>query len=267
MDKNECFKLMNQYFHIKSLIAKLKNPDFKLKSHIFYYNDIFKEIDKIAIMRVNSKNVEDDITFDIYYVSDEFDPLFHGYFSIEPISKGAEKIFENISKVCTDLGYYFYYAYQNSDLLKKYLIAGNFQNSLEQSKDDFEKQFDKIKRQTLMEIAQYETKDLEEALLRREFIKKYIKNFILFNGKPSEEVKMFLMSILSEKMKKHICFINSEKIFDSFIKVNKEGIDFNGWHSLPIYGLLEDVVKKNYVLFLRLEFDFEGGDGIDKVTH
>ncbi|QZY55437.1 hypothetical protein [Crassaminicella profunda] len=265
MDKNECLKLMNQYFHIESLIVKLKNPDFKLKSHIFYYNNIFKEVDKIAIMQVRSKNLEDDILFNIYYVSDEFESLFHGYFSIEPLSKSAQKIFRNISKVCTDLGTYFYYAYQNSDLLKKYLIAGNFQNSLEESDDDLKKQLDEIKKEMYIEISQYETKKLEQILLRRDFLRKYIKNFIKFNEKPSEEVKMFLMSILTRKMKNHICFMNNEKILNTFIHIDTKSITLNKYKNLSIYGLMDHAVEENYILFLKLEFDFEGGDNIGKI--
>ncbi|QXM06805.1 hypothetical protein [Crassaminicella indica] len=265
MDKNECLKLMEQYFHIKSLIAKLKNLDFKLKSHIFYYNNIFKEIDKIAIMRVYSKNLEDDIVFDVYYVADAFEQLFHGYFSIEPVSEPSKKIFENISRVCTDLGHYFYYAYQNSDLLKKYLIAGNFKSIVEQTKDDFEVQFCKMKKEVYMEIATYKTEDLEKVLLRRELIKKYIKNFINLNGKPSEEVKMFFINILSEKMRRHICFINSEKI-TNVININTRTVSFNKCCDLPIYGWINYAVKENAILFLNLEFDFEGGDNIGKIT-
>ncbi|TCO78716.1 hypothetical protein [Marinisporobacter balticus] len=261
MDKKECLKLIEQYFHIKSFINKFKNPDFKLKSHIFYYREIFKEVDEIRMLRVASKNIQDDIILDIYYVSKSFEGLFNGYFKIHPISTTARKIFGNVSNICTDLGYYFYYVYQNSDLLKKYLISGNLENTMENhQKNDFKTQFDRIKKETYMDIAKYDMKEIENIFLNREKLKKYITNFIRLNGKCSEEVKMFLIQILSDQYKNNLCFINSEDYLNTFIKIDTKSIYLNNHPKVPIYGLMDYATQEHFILFLKLEIYFEGGD-------
>lgn len=267
MDKKECLKLMGQYFHIDSLINKLKHPDFELKSHIFYYRDIFKEVDEIPILRVSSNQIEDDIIFDVYYVSGSFEGLFHGYFRIHPKTTMAEKIFQNTSRVCTDLGYYFYYIYQNSDLLKRYFISGNLQNMLdEDQQNNFKNKFEVIKKETYMDIAKYDMKDLQHSFLRKDQFKKYITDFIRFNGKCSEKVKMFLISILSGKNKDAICFINNEKYIKTFISVDIKSVTISNKPQIPIHGLINYAVNNNLILFLKLEFNFEGGDTIGKIS-
>ena len=124
MNRNECLQLMMQYFQVESCIKHLKNPDLELKSHTFYYRDTFKDINELRILRVSSKNKNDDIIFDIYYVSQKFDGLFHGYFRIKPETDMAELLFQNISKVATDLGHYFTYVYKHSEVLKVYFSPG-----------------------------------------------------------------------------------------------------------------------------------------------
>ncbi|QEK13296.1 hypothetical protein FQB35_14015 [Crassaminicella thermophila] len=266
MDKKACLELIEQHFEIKSLISKLKNPDFQLKSHIFYYNNIFQEVDELKILRITSKDKNEDIVFDIYYVSDVLEGLFHGYFRVEPVSTWAREVFKNISRVCTDLSAYFYYAYRNSDLLNKYLIAGDFKNILEQRKTD-DDLFHKVKKEIYKEIAQYKYEEIEYIFLRREGMKKYIEDFIKFNKKVSEEVKMFLINIWSGKYKNNICFINNPAYIKNHIRVDTNYISFDKNSEVPIYGLMDHSLDENYIVFIRLEFDFEGGDNSVKTAY
>lgn len=266
MNRNECLELIMQYFQIESYIKHLKSPDLKLKSHTFFYRDTFKDIDELRILRVSSKNKDDNIVFDVYYVSQEFDGLFHGYFRIKPESPIAERLFQNISKVTTDLGHYFYYVYKQSEILKIYLISGNLQNAIEHCKDkNYKELFEHIKKATYIEIANHSVKDLSNILLRREFLEKYIANFIDLNGKSSESVKMFLINILSKKYVDHVCLIWDDTAIKNCIQVTTSQVLFHGNPDIPIYGLFDYVLSNHFVLFLKLEFDFEGGGYIGKV--
>ena len=265
MNRIECLDLKMEYFKPESAINYLKNPDFELKSHIFYYRDIFKDIEEIKILRISSKNSSDNIVFDVYYVSQEFDGLFHGYFRIKPETEMAEKLFENISKVATDLGQYFYYVYKNSEILKIYLISGNLENALAHCKNkDFQQNFVEIKKATQLEIAKFSTQSLKTILLRRELLEKYITNFIKMNSKCSDRVKMFLINLLSSKYAGHICLIPKRAEIKNFIQVTTEQVFFNDNLSIPIYGLLDYAVNYNCVLFVKLDFDFKGGEAIGK---
>ena len=265
MNRKECLNLMMDYFKLESSINYLKNPDFELKSHIFYYRDTFKDIEEIRILRIRSKNSADNIIFDVYYVSQEFEGLFHGYFRIKPETEVAEKLFQNISKVATDLGQYFYYVYKHSEILKIYLISGNLENALVHSKNkDFQQSFDQIKKVTKQEIASYSTKSLKSILLRRELLEKHIANFINMNAKCSERVKMFLINLLSNKYAGHICLIPNGVGINNFIQVTTEQAQFNDNTNIPIYGLLDYAVEQHCVLFVKLDFDFKGGGAIGK---
>lgn len=265
MDKIECLQLIEKYFDLESFVTKLKNPDFHLKSHLFYFRGWFQEIEELRILRVQSKNRLDHIVFDIYYVSQAFEGLYHGYFRIQPASSMAKKVFENMSKVCTDLGYYLYDVYRNSDFLKIYLISGNLQNALEQSKNkDFQPIFGKIKMAGYTEIAGYQPKDLYNGLLKRDYLQKYITNFIEFNGKCSEKVKMFLITLLSHPYRDYVCLINNGIHLKNFIHMDTKQIFFHGHFSIPIYGLLDYAVDNHCILFVKLEFDFEGGGNLGK---
>ncbi len=266
MNRDECLQLMMQYFNVESCITHLKNPDLKLKSHIFFYRETFKDIKEIRMLRVSSKNQKDNIIFDVYYVSQEFDGLFHGYFRIKPESDMAERLFQNISKVATDLGHYFYYVYKNSEILKIYLISGNIENALQQCEDkNYEELFKRIKKVTYLEVAQYSAKDLRNILLRRELLEKYIFNFISINGKSSERVKMFLINILSNEYSGHICLVSDTKGIANTIHISTKQVALQNNPGIPIYGLLDYAAKNHSVLFVNLEFDFEGGGYVGKI--
>ncbi len=265
MNKNECLQLIMQYFQVESFIKHLKNPDLKLKSHTFFYRDTFKDIDELRVLRVSSKNKEDNIVFDVYYVSQEFDGLFHGYFRIKPESDMAKRLFQNISKVTTDLGHYFYYVYKQSEILKIYLISGNLQNAIEHSKDkNYMDVFENIKKATYTEISSYSVRDLRSKLLRRELLEKYIYNFIDLNGKSAESVRMFLINILSKKYAEHVCLTWDDMAIKNCIHVTTSQVLFNSKPDIPIYGLLDYALSNHFVLFIKLEFDFEGGGYIGK---
>ncbi|WZL73520.1 hypothetical protein QBE52_01955 [Clostridiaceae bacterium 35-E11] len=265
MNKKECLQLIEKYFELESFVRDLKAPDFQIKSHIFYFRGLFKDIQELRILRVRSKNKEDHIIFDIYYVSGMLEGLYHGYFRIKPESPMAKKVFENMSRVCTDLGYYLYDVYRNSDFLKIYLISGNLQNALEQSKHkDFHLAFEEIKKLSYTEIAGYEAKDLYKGLLRRDDLQKHITNFIDFNAKCSEKVKMFLITLLSHPYRDHVCLIHHGMHIKNFIHIDTRKIFFHGDNTMPIYGLLDYAVAQDFILFIRLEFDFEGGGNIGK---
>ncbi len=257
-----------QYFNVESCIKHLKNPDLKLKSHIFFYRDTFKDIDELRILRVSSKNSTDNIVFDIYYVSQEFEGLFSGYFRIKPESDMARRVFQNISKVTTDLGHYFYYVYKYSEFLKIYLISGNLNNALQQSKDkNYEDIFQRIKKEIYLEVSQYSTTELKQLFLRREFLEKYIANFINMNKKCSERVKMFLINILSHEYSRHISLIKDTEEIKNYVHVTTEQVVFHTNSQIPLYGLLDNCVKNHSVLFVKLEFDFEGGGHIGKAIN
>lgn len=266
MNKDECLQLIMQYFNVESCIRHLKNPDLKLKSHIFFYRDTFRDINELRILRVTSKNDGDNIVFDIYYVSQEFDGLFNGCFRIKPESEMAERLFQNLSKVTTDLGQYFYYVYKKSEILKIYMISGNLENALQQSLDkNYKDLFEKIKKETYLEISQYSSKELRKILLRREFLEKYIKNFINMNKKCSERVKMFLINILSREYCGHICLVRDTSGIDNYVQVTTKQVIFHKAPEIPLFGLLDYSIKNRSVIFVKLEFDFEGGGPLGKV--
>lgn len=43
MDINQCISLFEQYFKVHSFVAAIKKPDLYMKSHVFFYQDIFKQ--------------------------------------------------------------------------------------------------------------------------------------------------------------------------------------------------------------------------------
>ncbi|HCC07015.1 MAG TPA: hypothetical protein DEP72_02440 [Clostridiales bacterium] len=267
MDKKECLNLINQHFELQSCIASLKNPDLKLKSHTFFYNNLFKAVKEIKIIRVKSKNPKDDIKFDIYYVSDEFEGLYHGYFRIKDESDSASRIFKTVSKMCTDLIEYMYYVYQNSELLKIYLISLDIQNAIEQcNTKDVDGVFEKIKKNIYSEIAECDQTELECSILDRWFNRKYIYNFIMFNSKCSEIVKMFLLNLLSPKYSNNICMINQNSIIKNYIYVSSSSIYFNGNHELNVFSILDSAVSLEFILFVKFDFNFEGGVNIGKTV-
>ncbi|MCX7745826.1 MAG: hypothetical protein N2645_02900 [Clostridia bacterium] len=259
MDKKECINLISRFFMMESCVIKLKDPDFQLKSHIFYFNGMFQDIPELRIVRVCSRNRQDNIVFDIYYVSDAFEGLYHGYFRIKPESEAAKRLFMSISTVCTDIGEYFYYVYQNSNLLKIYLATGDLWNALDQSPDcDYRNEFEQIKRSSTLEIANVSPADLQQGLLNRNYLKKYISNFIKLNSKCSEQVKMFFIHILNKKYAKNICLVNHGFALGNYLNINPANIRFNSCE-VPVYKLLEYFVEHNFILFIRMEFDFQVG--------
>ncbi|MFZ5969047.1 MAG: hypothetical protein ACOYVK_17975 [Bacillota bacterium] len=268
MDKSECIKLASQFFHIESTIPKLKNPDFQLKSHVLFYRGIFNELEELKILKITSKNPEDHICFDIYYISEEFNGLFNGYFRIEPQSERAEMLFQTVSRVCTDLGLYMYYLYQNSSLLKYYFISGSIQNAIEYMKDEeYQQQYQQYAIACYKEAACYPAEKIRKMFLQRELIRKYISDFIQFNTKCSEHVKMFLIYVLSAKYTKNIVFVNDCISFLNKIQITAKDVFLPENIEMPVFGLLEYAEKNNKVLLLRLEFDFEGGDCSVKTTY
>lgn len=267
MDKRDCLNLIGQFFELKSCIVTLKNPDFELKSHIFFFKDVFKEVDEIKILSANSKNLNDNILFDIYYVSEEFDGLFHGYFRIKPESDNAIKLFENVSKYCTDLGEYIYYVYQNSELLKIYLISGNIQSALEHIRTkSLSAEFGQFKKKVYEELAGFSSEQFPDFVLDRRFNSKYIYNFMLFNSKCSEEVKMFLLNILTSRYSNSICLLTSGSSVENYIQLDSDTVYYHGNSRLPIYGILDFVVDEQFVVFIKFDFDFEGGVNFGKTT-
>lgn len=260
MDKEQYLGLVEQYFKLESCIKNLKTPDFRLKSHIFFYRDIFKEVGEIKIFRVSSKNPQDDISFDIYYVSEHFDGLFSGCFKIKPESNNAKKVFQNISIVFTDLGEYLYYVYQNSEFLKIYLVSGSIENALDNINiNNFEHELGNIKKETLVEITNYAQEEIYNGILRRDLLKKYISNFIKLNSKCSEKVRMFLISILSDKYSNYICLINNNIKWKNYISVSAQDVVVKGSPEISAYLMLEYAVKNNLILFIKFEYDFKGG--------
>ena len=269
MDKNECINLLSQYFDLESYMLNLKNPDFELKSQILYYKGLFKDIEEIKVLKVESKNKSDDILFDIYYVSKELEGLFHGYFRIQPKTVLAQRIFKNVNKICTDLKDYFYYVYQNSDVFKIYLMSGNAQYALEESEiannDKEEAAFHTMKLRTLEQIAGYTEKDLQNMLLQRSFLEKYIQHFIELNSKCTEEVKGFLIDMLYSQYSKHICLMHDQSQLSCYVTVSPKEIYFTTHEKISVYAFLEYCVSHSCVVFLKLQYDFGGGGSLGKV--
>lgn len=261
VDKSEFLKVISKSFKLKSEIAFLSKPDFDLKSRIFYYTDIFKDIDEIKILTVRSTNEADDIEFSVYYIRHEFENLYTGYFKIIPKSANGEKMFYGVSKVCTNLSEYLYYVYQNSEFLKVYIISGTVASALEQSeKKIYSIDFEKIKKNTYLEMSKYSFQEFQNILLKRDYLVKYLTNFIKFNKKCSSIVKMFFINILSPEYKDNICFINNCEGIETYIKVNSEDAVLNSDTQISLYCLLECAAKNKFPLFLKLEDDFKGGN-------
>ncbi|WP_129599148.1 hypothetical protein [Anaerophilus nitritogenes] len=263
MNKQECIEWIKSYFEIESLISTLKDPDFNIKSRIFYFKDVFRSIDELKILKIYSKNKKHNIVLEVYYVTDDFEGLFHGYFRIEPVTDSARKIFKNMSRVCTDLGYFFYHAYQHSEILKKYIVSGDIDYIIE----DDENFFETVKKNTYLELSQYEEKQMNQMILSREKFKKYITHFIHWNKKCSEEVKTFLMHLWTTSYKNCICPINNVNAVDYSIKVDTQDIFFQKNKDLSVYGLLEYAQTHGFIVFLYLQFDFEGGNEYDSKSY
>ncbi|WP_053954807.1 hypothetical protein [Inediibacterium massiliense] len=258
MNKQECIEWIKSYFEIESLISSLKNPDFHMKSHIFYFRDIFHSIDELKILRIYSKNKKDNIVLEVHHISDHLEGLFNGYFRVEPITDSAKKIFKNMSRVCTDLEYFFYHAYHHSEILKKYIVSGDIEYIIEEDHD--EKHFEMVRKNTYLELSQYEQKQMNQMILSREKLKKYITHFIHWNKKCSEEVKIFLVNLWTTFYKDCICPINNVNSLEYSIKVDTETILFQKNKELSVYELLEYAHTHQFIVFLYLQFDFEGGD-------
>ncbi|MCG8481782.1 MAG: hypothetical protein MJA31_00590 [Clostridia bacterium] len=259
MDKKECIELYMKYFKVSSTLANFKNLDLYMKSHIFYYRDIFKEVNEIKIMNVSAIDQNVDINFDIYYFSKSLDGLFNGYFKISPNTESAKQIFENVSKVCTDLENYFYYVFKNSEIMKIYLISG----SIENAKDHYSNagqsdDYNKFIKSFYNEISTYETNALLKGTLERKLLKKHITNFIKMNSKCAANVRMFLINILSDPYNNNVCVLNNAINIQKYIHINTNDIYIHGDLDIPVFGLLEHVNKINGTVFLKFEFDFEG---------
>ncbi len=261
MNKQECLRLVEKYFHLESFVKNLKQPDFKISSRIFFFNDIFKEVKELRILRIAAKNVGDDIVFDVYYMAGDLSGLFHSYFFIEPKSENAAQILARVSKVCTNLSDYFYYLYQQSELLKVYLISGNLANALEHDrKNDESFKLAEIKKNLLQELASYQSTELAQMLLDRRLLHKYVSNFVFFNSKCDERVKMFLINLLSNRYRQHLCLIHEKSMISNCLCLTPERVYFKNNQEIPVYGLVEYLVKEETVVFLQMNFDFKGGN-------
>lgn len=234
-----------------------------MQSRIFYYRNDFKAINEIKILTVKSKNEEDDIVFDIYFIRAELETLFSGYFKIVPKTSKAEAMFEGVSKLCTDLGEYFYYVYQNSEFLKVYFATGNALNALEHHnlKKNKEGTFDfkKFKEDMYLEISSYSQDEFNELVLNRSFTVKYVSNFIKLNSKCSEYVKMFLINILSKAYNKNICIINNAYDVKNHILVETQNIKVNNRPDVCVYDVIENAVKDNAIVLVKFNYDFKAG--------
>lgn len=265
MDKAECLKLIAQVFKIESCVRALTNPDFEMKSHLFYFRSMFHEVEDLRFVRISSKNEEDNIVFDIYYESKSFEGLFNGCFRIKPESEAAERLFENCSKVCTDLGEYLYHLYLGNNMLKLYLISGSWQSVVSQvTEKPCDEGYDQIKRQMYIELAKFETKELNELFLNRKLNEKFIAHFIQFNSKCSEPVKMFLISLLSSRYAHHVCFVNNRVDIKGTVQIKPGYVQFEAPAPLTVYGWLDYVSQHGSVLLVRLDYDYEGGAVVGK---
>ncbi|AUG57517.1 MAG TPA: hypothetical protein DCE02_00390 [Ruminiclostridium sp.] len=263
MDKNNCIKYMEKFFKLNTDILWLKNPDFLMQSRIFYYRSNFKGINDIKIATAKSKNISDDIVFDIYFIRAEFETLFSGYFKIVPVTSAAETMFEGVSKLCTDLGEYFYYVYQNSEFLKIYFATGSVENALEHHNRKKTKEgafdFNKFKEDMYLEISSYSQEELREMVLNRNLTKKYVSNFIKLNSKCSEYVKMFLINILSEVYIRNICIINNAYNVKNYILVEAQNAKVNSYPKVCVYDVIEKAVKENALVLVKFNYDFKTG--------
>ena len=263
MDKNNCIEHMEKFFQLDTEILWLKNPDFLMQSRIFYYRSNFRAINEIKVLTAKSKNLQDDIVFDIYFIRAEFETLFNGYFKIVPITSTAIAMFEGVSKICTDLGEYFYYVYQNSEFLKIYFATGNAANSLEHHNRKKTKEgafdFKKYKEDMYLEISSYSQDEFSELVFNRDLTMKYISNFIKLNSKCSEYVKMFLINMLSAVYNKNICIINNGYNIKNHILVDTQNVRVNNYPKIGVYDVIENAVKNNALVLVKFNYDFKGG--------
>lgn len=259
MDKNECLKLMEQHFYTESFLPKIKNPDFNLKSRIFYFRDVFKDIGELRILRISSKNTQENIVFDVYYVSKYFEGLFSGYFMIKPDSPAAKKVFEGVGRVCVDLGEYLYYLYKNSKLLKVFLVTGSIQSMLGGSDNkDYDEELKSIYDDVYLEVSNYSADTLYRTLLRRDETVKYIDYFVKLNSKCSEAVRTFLITLMSKDYLDHICFINNYIEIENCVILNTERVFINKYPDMSVYSFLDYCTQENMIVFIKMEFDFKG---------
>lgn len=259
MEKKECIELYMKYFKVSSTLANFKNLDLYMKSHIFYYREIFKEVNEIKIMNVSAIDPNVDINFDIYYFSKSLDGLFNGYFKISPNTDSAKQIFENISKVCTDLENYFYYVFRNSEFIKVYLISGDIENAKDHYKNTRQNDNnEKLIRNIYNEISTYETKEFLKGTLDRKLLKKHVTNFIKMNSKCAPNVRMFLINILSEPYNNNVCVINNVFNLQNYIHIDANDIYVHNNPDNSVFGLLEYANQNSGTIFLKFEFDFEG---------
>lgn len=263
MDKSNCIKYMEKYFDLNSDILWLKNLDFLMQSRIFYYRNNFKAISDIKILTAKSKNIEHDIIFDIYFIRAEFETLFSGYFKIVPKTPTAITMFEGVSKICTDLGEYIYYIYQNSEFLKVYFATGSPANALEHHNRKKSKEgafdFKKYKEDMYLEISSYTQDEFNELVLNRNLTMKYVSNFIKLNSRCSEYVKMFLINVLSTIYNKNICIINNAYNVKNHILVGTQNIRVNNYPKVCVYDVIENAVKNNALILIKFNYDFKGG--------
>jgi hypothetical protein len=254
---------MDKFFQLDTDILWLKNPDFLMQSRIFYYRNNFKAINEIKILTVKSKNLNDDIVFDIYFIRAEFETLFSGYFKIVPITSTAVAMFEGVSKLCTDLGEYFYYVYKNSEFLKIYFATGSGANALEHHNRKKTKEgafdFKKYKKDMYLEISSYSQDEFSELVLNRNLTMKYVSNFIKLNSKCSEYVKMFLINILSKVYSKNICIINNAYDVKNHILVGTQNIKINNYPNVCVYDVIENALKDNALVLVKFNYDFKTG--------
>jgi endoglucanase Acf2 len=58
--------------------------------------------------------------------------------------------------------------------------------------------------------------------------------------------------------------INWNSKITHYIYINSNNVFFNENEDIPVYGLLDYIANEQFVLFLKFDFDFEGGVNIGK---
>lgn len=254
MDKSQCIKLIEENFIIRSDISSFTNMDFNMTSRIFYYRDTFKNVGKIKIATITSKNIPNDIVMDLYFISDEFKDLCSGYFEIKAVSENSKKLLKGVSKITTDLKEYFYYLYKNSEFLKIYFISKNGENIEVENKDDM---LAKIFKSGEKQIGNLTAEEFKNSLLERKFTYKYIDLFIQSDEKLTEEVRMFLINILNDTYNKNIVLVNRKNKLQHIIKVDYKEVKLNE-KNITAYDMLDYSKDNNKIIYIYLDFSFKG---------
>jgi len=260
MTKESCLELILKTFNIKICVPSFKDIDLNINSRVFYYTEMFRTVKILKLLEISSKSSSDNITFNVYFHSEDFGGLAKGFFKILPESPRAKDILEYANNVCYNLSDFFYDLFMNNELFKLYLISNDYNTALETRNMQLNQiDFNIIKKEQFSYFSSFDPNEFNNGFLNNKYVIKYITNFSEYNSKLSSDTKRFLLNILTYSEPINYLLLNGLFKVPYTVDVYPDKIVIqDDKFNLPLYYFYDKLKQNNMPLFIKLNFDFGG---------